>query len=162
MAVYSSIKVCQLLMANNINIRVEMTVPPINMCFCVYLRVCHQDVLNTIIRSCSPRFFFLGLPGFTMLVGGFITAAAYVLRSDSSEVQTHFSQSHLLCESCRNLKMFLKTRKKCVKYYKRLKAFRNVSELLFKDAAYLLWNKELKKLQQNAKANFLLIPVELQ
>ncbi|KAM3595477.1 uncharacterized protein V6R79_024062 [Siganus canaliculatus] len=40
-----------------------------------------QDVVNTIIRSCSPRFFFLGLPGFTLLVGDFITAAAYVLRS---------------------------------------------------------------------------------
>ncbi|XP_029315985.1 ral GTPase-activating protein subunit alpha-2 isoform X4 [Cottoperca gobio] len=42
-----------------------------------------QDVLNTIIRSCSPRFFFLGLPGFTMLVGDFITAAARVLSSSS-------------------------------------------------------------------------------
>ncbi|XP_051238274.1 ral GTPase-activating protein subunit alpha-2 isoform X4 [Dicentrarchus labrax] len=44
-----------------------------------------QDVLNTIIRSCSPRFFFLGLPGFTMLIGDFITAAACVLSSGSSE-----------------------------------------------------------------------------
>uniref|UniRef100_UPI0037E8DCE0 ral GTPase-activating protein subunit alpha-2 isoform X1 n=1 Tax=Semicossyphus pulcher TaxID=241346 RepID=UPI0037E8DCE0 len=44
-----------------------------------------QDVLNTMIRSCSPRFFFLGLPGFTMLVGDFITAAACVLSSGSSE-----------------------------------------------------------------------------
>nr|XP_020464210.1 ral GTPase-activating protein subunit alpha-2 isoform X3 [Monopterus albus] len=44
-----------------------------------------QDVLNTIVRSCSPRFFFLGLPGFTMLIGDFITAAASVLSSDSSE-----------------------------------------------------------------------------
>uniref|UniRef100_A0A3Q0T283 Ral GTPase activating protein catalytic subunit alpha 2 n=1 Tax=Amphilophus citrinellus TaxID=61819 RepID=A0A3Q0T283_AMPCI len=43
------------------------------------------DVLNTIIRSCSPRFFFLGLPGFTMLIGDFITAAACVLSSGSSE-----------------------------------------------------------------------------
>uniref|UniRef100_A0A3Q4GXQ2 Ral GTPase activating protein catalytic subunit alpha 2 n=1 Tax=Neolamprologus brichardi TaxID=32507 RepID=A0A3Q4GXQ2_NEOBR len=45
----------------------------------------HQDVLNTIIRSCSPRFFFLGLPGFTMLIGDFIAAAACVLTSGSSE-----------------------------------------------------------------------------
>ncbi|TKS86392.1 Ral GTPase-activating protein subunit alpha-2 250 kDa substrate of [Collichthys lucidus] len=45
-----------------------------------------QDVVNTIIRSCSPRFFFLGLPGFTMLVGDFITAAACVLSSVSSEI----------------------------------------------------------------------------
>uniref|UniRef100_A0A3B3X6W0 Rap-GAP domain-containing protein n=1 Tax=Poecilia mexicana TaxID=48701 RepID=A0A3B3X6W0_9TELE len=44
-----------------------------------------QDVLNTIVRSCSPRFFFLGLPGFTMLLGDFITAAARVLSSDSKE-----------------------------------------------------------------------------
>ncbi|KAG5857396.1 hypothetical protein ANANG_G00019020 [Anguilla anguilla] len=42
-----------------------------------------QDVLNTVIRHCSPRFFFLGLPGFTMLVGDFIQAAARVLKSDS-------------------------------------------------------------------------------
>uniref|UniRef100_A0A8C9SP40 Ral GTPase activating protein catalytic subunit alpha 2 n=1 Tax=Scleropages formosus TaxID=113540 RepID=A0A8C9SP40_SCLFO len=44
-----------------------------------------QDVLNTVIRHCSPRFFSLGLPGFTMLVGDFITAAARVLGSDVSE-----------------------------------------------------------------------------
>ncbi|XP_053489314.1 ral GTPase-activating protein subunit alpha-2 isoform X2 [Ictalurus furcatus] len=44
-----------------------------------------QDVLNTMIRWCSPRFFFLGMPGFTMLVGDFITAAARVLNSDNSE-----------------------------------------------------------------------------
>ncbi|KAG1936325.1 ral GTPase-activating protein subunit alpha-2 isoform X4 [Pimephales promelas] len=43
------------------------------------------DVLNTMIRWCSPRFFFLGLPGFTMLVGDFITAAARVLNTDSFE-----------------------------------------------------------------------------
>ncbi|KAH0514680.1 Ral GTPase-activating protein subunit alpha-2 [Microtus ochrogaster] len=41
-----------------------------------------QDVLNTIIRNCSPRFFSLGLPGFSMLVGDFITAAARVLCTD--------------------------------------------------------------------------------
>ncbi|XP_067224485.1 ral GTPase-activating protein subunit alpha-2 isoform X4 [Chanodichthys erythropterus] len=44
-----------------------------------------QDVLNTMIRWCSPRFFFLGLPGFSMLVGDFITAAARVLNTDSFE-----------------------------------------------------------------------------
>ncbi|CAL8285950.1 unnamed protein product [Lota lota] len=44
-----------------------------------------QDILNTMIRSCSPRFFFLGLPGFSMLVGDFITAAARVLSTDSPE-----------------------------------------------------------------------------
>ncbi|RXM27368.1 Ral GTPase-activating protein subunit alpha-2 [Acipenser ruthenus] len=43
------------------------------------------DVLNTVIRYCSPRFFFLGLPGFTMLVGDFISAAARILGSDALE-----------------------------------------------------------------------------
>ncbi|MBN3301758.1 RGPA2 protein, partial [Amia calva] len=44
-----------------------------------------QDVLNTVIRHCSPRFFFLALPGFTMLVGDFITAAARVLSTEVLE-----------------------------------------------------------------------------
>ncbi|XP_073338846.1 ral GTPase-activating protein subunit alpha-2 isoform X1 [Pagrus major] len=54
-----------------------------------------QDVLNTIIRSCSPRFFFLGLPGFTMLIGDFITAAACVLSSVSSEAPRMEAQTML-------------------------------------------------------------------
>ncbi|KAM4625333.1 ral GTPase-activating protein subunit alpha-2 [Polymixia lowei] len=54
-----------------------------------------QDVLNTMIRSCSPRFFFLGLPGFTMLVGDFITAAARILSSDSSEAPRTEAQTVL-------------------------------------------------------------------
>ncbi|XP_036177077.1 ral GTPase-activating protein subunit alpha-2 isoform X5 [Myotis myotis] len=41
-----------------------------------------QDILNTIIRHCPPRFFSLGLPGFSMLVEDFITAAARVLGTD--------------------------------------------------------------------------------
>ncbi|KAM8946472.1 ral GTPase-activating protein subunit alpha-2 [Pelodytes ibericus] len=44
-----------------------------------------QDILNTIIRHCSSSFFFLGLPGFTMLIGDFITAAARVLSTDMLE-----------------------------------------------------------------------------
>ncbi|CAN9502302.1 unnamed protein product [Ophioblennius macclurei] len=59
-----------------------------------------QDVLNTIIRSCSPRFFFLGLPGFTMLIGDFITAAACILASDSSEaprMEAHTILGSLVC-----------------------------------------------------------------
>ncbi|XP_051781502.1 ral GTPase-activating protein subunit alpha-2 isoform X2 [Erpetoichthys calabaricus] len=44
-----------------------------------------QDVLNIIIRHCSPQFFFLSLPGFTMVVGDFITAAARILSSDTLE-----------------------------------------------------------------------------
>uniref|UniRef100_A0A8D3C7Z3 Ral GTPase activating protein catalytic subunit alpha 2 n=1 Tax=Scophthalmus maximus TaxID=52904 RepID=A0A8D3C7Z3_SCOMX len=54
-----------------------------------------QDVLNTIIRSCSPRFFFLGLPGFTMLLGDFITAAACVLSSVSPEAPRMEAQTVL-------------------------------------------------------------------
>ncbi|XP_061551376.1 ral GTPase-activating protein subunit alpha-2 isoform X5 [Phycodurus eques] len=54
-----------------------------------------QDALNTIIRSCSPRFFFLGLPGFTMLVRDFITAAARVLSCDSSEAPRMEAQTIL-------------------------------------------------------------------
>ncbi|KAM9683037.1 ral GTPase-activating protein subunit alpha-2 isoform 1-T1 [Dama dama] len=42
-----------------------------------------QDILNTIIRHCPPRFFSLGLPGFSMLVGDFITAAGRVLSADT-------------------------------------------------------------------------------
>uniref|UniRef100_A0A2K6JTP2 Ral GTPase activating protein catalytic subunit alpha 2 n=1 Tax=Rhinopithecus bieti TaxID=61621 RepID=A0A2K6JTP2_RHIBE len=41
-----------------------------------------QDILNTIIRHCPPRFFSLGFPGFSMLVGDFIAAAARVLSTD--------------------------------------------------------------------------------
>nr|XP_033792148.1 ral GTPase-activating protein subunit alpha-2 isoform X2 [Geotrypetes seraphini] len=41
-----------------------------------------QDVVNIVIRNCPSRFFFLGLPGFTMLLGDFITAAARVLSTD--------------------------------------------------------------------------------
>uniref|UniRef100_A0AAR2LCT0 Rap-GAP domain-containing protein n=1 Tax=Pygocentrus nattereri TaxID=42514 RepID=A0AAR2LCT0_PYGNA len=54
-----------------------------------------SDVLNMMIRWCSPRFFFLGLPGFTMLVGDFITAAARVLSSDSFEAPRTEAQTLL-------------------------------------------------------------------
>lgn len=54
-----------------------------------------QDVLNTIIGSCSPRFFFLGLPGFTMLIGDFITAAACILNSNSLEAPRMEAQTIL-------------------------------------------------------------------
>uniref|UniRef100_A0A672TS11 Ral GTPase activating protein catalytic subunit alpha 2 n=1 Tax=Strigops habroptila TaxID=2489341 RepID=A0A672TS11_STRHB len=46
-----------------------------------------QDILNTVIRHCPPWFFFLSLPGFTMLIGDFITAAARVLSADTLEVR---------------------------------------------------------------------------
>uniref|UniRef100_A0A668AQV2 Ral GTPase activating protein catalytic subunit alpha 2 n=1 Tax=Myripristis murdjan TaxID=586833 RepID=A0A668AQV2_9TELE len=54
-----------------------------------------QDVVNTMIRSCSPRFFFLGLPGFTMLIGDFITAADCVLSCDSAEAPRTEAQTIL-------------------------------------------------------------------
>ncbi|XP_072907479.1 ral GTPase-activating protein subunit alpha-2 isoform X1 [Hemitrygon akajei] len=41
-----------------------------------------QDVLNILTKHCSPRFFLLGLPGFTMMIGDFITVATRVLNSD--------------------------------------------------------------------------------
>ncbi|XP_063299789.1 ral GTPase-activating protein subunit alpha-2 isoform X1 [Pelobates fuscus] len=44
-----------------------------------------QDILNTIVRHCSSSFFFLGLPGFTILIRDFITAAARVLSTDMLE-----------------------------------------------------------------------------
>ncbi|XP_056423618.1 ral GTPase-activating protein subunit alpha-2 isoform X3 [Hyla sarda] len=44
-----------------------------------------QDVVNTIIKHCSSSFFFLGLPGYTMLIGDFIAAAAKVLSTDMLE-----------------------------------------------------------------------------
>ncbi|XP_072769762.1 ral GTPase-activating protein subunit alpha-2 isoform X6 [Nerophis lumbriciformis] len=54
-----------------------------------------QDAVNTIIRYCTPRFFFLGLPGFTMLIGDFVTAAARVLSCDSSEAPRMEAQTIL-------------------------------------------------------------------
>ncbi|KAM3931908.1 ral GTPase-activating protein subunit alpha-2 isoform 2-T2 [Leptodactylus fuscus] len=44
-----------------------------------------QDIVNTIIKHCSSSFFFLGLPGYTMLIGDFIAAAARVLSTDMLE-----------------------------------------------------------------------------
>ncbi|XP_040285628.1 ral GTPase-activating protein subunit alpha-2 isoform X1 [Bufo bufo] len=44
-----------------------------------------QDIVNTIIKHCSSSFFFLGLPGYTMLIGDFIAAAARVLSTDMFE-----------------------------------------------------------------------------
>ncbi|XP_063490296.1 ral GTPase-activating protein subunit alpha-2 isoform X4 [Symphalangus syndactylus] len=53
-------------------------IPPLRM-FASWL---FKDILNTIIRHCPPRFFSLGFPGFSMLVGDFIMAAARVLSTD--------------------------------------------------------------------------------
>uniref|UniRef100_A0A4W3GK43 Ral GTPase activating protein catalytic subunit alpha 1 n=1 Tax=Callorhinchus milii TaxID=7868 RepID=A0A4W3GK43_CALMI len=42
-----------------------------------------QDIVNTIIKHCSPRFFSVGLPGATMLIWDFIVAASKVTSSAS-------------------------------------------------------------------------------
>ncbi|KAJ7991111.1 hypothetical protein DPEC_G00293870 [Dallia pectoralis] len=42
-----------------------------------------QDIVNTIIKHCSPRFFSVGLPGATMLILDFIIAASRVTACSS-------------------------------------------------------------------------------
>ncbi|XP_070834725.1 ral GTPase-activating protein subunit alpha-1 isoform X5 [Chaetodon trifascialis] len=42
-----------------------------------------QDIVNTIIKHCSPRFFSIGLPGATMLILDFIIAASRVTNCSS-------------------------------------------------------------------------------
>ncbi|KFV97188.1 Ral GTPase-activating protein subunit alpha-2, partial [Eurypyga helias] len=59
-----------------------------------------QDILHTVIKHCPPWFFFLGLPGFTMLIGDFITAAARVLSTDLLEAprsEAHTILGSLVC-----------------------------------------------------------------
>ncbi|XP_053102322.1 ral GTPase-activating protein subunit alpha-2 isoform X2 [Hemicordylus capensis] len=59
-----------------------------------------QDILNTVIRHCPPSFFFLGLPGFTLLIGDFITAAARVLSTNMLEaprLEAHTILGSLVC-----------------------------------------------------------------
>ncbi|XP_068796879.1 ral GTPase-activating protein subunit alpha-2 isoform X3 [Struthio camelus] len=59
-----------------------------------------QDILNTVIKHCPPWFFFLGLPGFTMLIGDFITAAARILSTDMLEAprsEAHTILGSLVC-----------------------------------------------------------------
>ncbi|XP_014750509.1 PREDICTED: ral GTPase-activating protein subunit alpha-2, partial [Sturnus vulgaris] len=59
-----------------------------------------QDILNTVVRHCPPWFFFLGLPGFTMLIGDFLGAAARVLSTDSLEAprsEAHTILGALVC-----------------------------------------------------------------
>ncbi|NXQ29636.1 RGPA2 protein, partial [Alaudala cheleensis] len=59
-----------------------------------------QDILNTVIKHCPPWFFFLGLPGFTMLIGDFLGAAARVLSTDTPEAprsEAHTILGALVC-----------------------------------------------------------------
>ncbi|XP_041132428.1 ral GTPase-activating protein subunit alpha-1-like isoform X6 [Polyodon spathula] len=53
-----------------------------NIMHCGLLHV-DQDIVNTIIKHCSPRFFSIGLPGATMLILDFIIAANRVTTSSS-------------------------------------------------------------------------------
>ncbi|XP_014663147.1 PREDICTED: ral GTPase-activating protein subunit alpha-1-like [Priapulus caudatus] len=61
-----------------------------------------QDVVNTIVRYSSPRFFSLCLPGATMLLQGYMHAANTILattgmREERGPKPCHCSVSHLLC-----------------------------------------------------------------
>ncbi|KAL2305615.1 hypothetical protein Nmel_003497, partial [Mimus melanotis] len=59
-----------------------------------------QDIVNTVIKHCPPWFFFLGLPGFTMLIGDFLGAAARVLSTDTPEAprsEAHTILGALVC-----------------------------------------------------------------
>ncbi|XP_066034103.1 ral GTPase-activating protein subunit alpha-2 isoform X2 [Chamaea fasciata] len=59
-----------------------------------------QDILNIVIKHCPPWFFFLGLPGFTMLIGDFLGAAARVLSVDVPEAprsEAHTILGALVC-----------------------------------------------------------------
>ncbi|XP_042565713.1 ral GTPase-activating protein subunit alpha-1 isoform X2 [Clupea harengus] len=53
-----------------------------NIMHCGLLHV-DQDIVNTIIKHCSPRFFSIGLPGATMLTLDFIVAASRVTSCSS-------------------------------------------------------------------------------
>uniref|UniRef100_A0AAQ4S7F1 Ral GTPase activating protein catalytic subunit alpha 1 n=1 Tax=Gasterosteus aculeatus aculeatus TaxID=481459 RepID=A0AAQ4S7F1_GASAC len=59
-----------------------------------------QDIVNTIIKHCSPRFFSIGLPGATMLILDFILAASKVtacLSLNAPRVEAHILLGSLVC-----------------------------------------------------------------
>ncbi|XP_071389104.1 ral GTPase-activating protein subunit alpha-1 [Centroberyx affinis] len=56
-----------------------------------------QDIVNTIIKHCSPRFFSIGLPGATMLILDFIIAAARV--TDCSSLNAPRVEAQILLGS---------------------------------------------------------------
>uniref|UniRef100_A0AAQ4RQ74 Ral GTPase activating protein catalytic subunit alpha 1 n=1 Tax=Gasterosteus aculeatus aculeatus TaxID=481459 RepID=A0AAQ4RQ74_GASAC len=62
-----------------------------------------QDIVNTIIKHCSPRFFSIGLPGATMLILDFILAASKVTAclslnvSSAPRVEAHILLGSLVC-----------------------------------------------------------------
>ncbi|XP_029808801.1 ral GTPase-activating protein subunit alpha-1 isoform X2 [Suricata suricatta] len=59
-----------------------------------------QDIVNTIIKHCSPQFFSLGLPGATMLIMDFILAAGRVASSaflNAPRVEAQVLLGSLVC-----------------------------------------------------------------
>ncbi|KAI4804633.1 hypothetical protein KUCAC02_026254 [Chaenocephalus aceratus] len=59
-----------------------------------------QDIVNTIIKHCSPRFFSIGLPGATMLILDFIIAASRVTACSSlnaPRVESQILLGSLVC-----------------------------------------------------------------
>ncbi|KAM6311521.1 ral GTPase-activating protein subunit alpha-1 isoform 4-T4 [Aegotheles albertisi] len=70
-----------------------------NIMHCGLLHV-DQDIVNTIIKHCSPQFFSLGLPGATMLTMDFIVAAGRVAASsflNAPRVEAQVLLGSLVC-----------------------------------------------------------------
>ncbi|XP_078006445.1 ral GTPase-activating protein subunit alpha-1 isoform X9 [Phascolarctos cinereus] len=70
-----------------------------NIMHCGLLHV-DQDIVNTIIKHCSPQFFSLGLPGATMLIMDFIVAAGRVASSsflNAPRVEAQVLLGSLVC-----------------------------------------------------------------
>ncbi|XP_065259893.1 ral GTPase-activating protein subunit alpha-1 isoform X5 [Emys orbicularis] len=70
-----------------------------NIMHCGLLHV-DQDIVNTIIKHCSPQFFSLGLPGATMLIMDFIIAAGRVASSsflNAPRVEAQVLLGSLVC-----------------------------------------------------------------
>ncbi|XP_032548351.1 ral GTPase-activating protein subunit alpha-1 isoform X7 [Chiroxiphia lanceolata] len=70
-----------------------------NIMHCGLLHI-DQDIVNTIIKHCSPQFFSLGLPGATMLIMDFIVAAGRVAASsflNAPRVEAQVLLGSLVC-----------------------------------------------------------------
>nr|XP_045011322.1 ral GTPase-activating protein subunit alpha-1 isoform X2 [Jaculus jaculus] len=70
-----------------------------NIMHCGLLHI-DQDIVNTIIKHCSPQFFALGLPGATMLIMDFIIAASRVASSaflNAPRVEAQVLLGSLVC-----------------------------------------------------------------
>ena len=64
--------------------------PRLHICDFPPLLFLPKDIVNTIIKHCSPQFFSLGLPGATMLIMDFIVAAGRVASSAFLNVSFYF------------------------------------------------------------------------